>query len=611
MGCGFDDADTDFVAEEEPPNALGFENNSEPWEMPALSIPPDAMLATGSASLSSQSTRPEKPTSTTCADKGGSNLAIDSKRRRISKKTALQGSDHATSSSSATLPLLPVLGIGEGPDEGEADSMPAEADSSATAPADVVVKESFPMKQLWDSWNRRKQYLWCFEKVRGYWATLPSTKKKYGEATYRGIRSVFGTMSKAEKTQVGSSYCNTCKAPDYVREAVSNAFGSTVSNSKTFGKTLLLTYNGPWGLKDGEATTAGSLLILSLDEVVALLRNDPATQTLCQELKEFSEELKSYLCCSDVSCCVEVCTNTLKEQGKAKCHIHIWVRCCKKIWVKDATKLLFQGQGPNLSGVMGGMVRDTRQSSFQGMLYTSSMKVGSVFSFATREAFTGYLVQPSWLMNMLQAKKISFDTCKEAVLKTCQNVGKYLKDLEVVEEHHRMKEIVEEVARVQRVLALRRRPFMTLPVVVKWQKQYEQDDFRYRFLVLEGPSQHGKTQFVRSLVPEENILEVTCSGGVPVDFRSFRRHKHKLVLFDEIEAQQVLALRKAFQAGASPVQLGQSQTGIYTYTIFLHRVMFVLCSNTWTESLSKLKPGDANWIQSNQIHITIDQHLYL
>ena len=270
MGCGFDDADTDFVAEEEPPNALGFENNLEPWEMPALSIPPDAMLATGSASLSSQSTRPEKPTSTTCADKGGSNLAIDSKRRRISKKTALQGSDH-TSSSSATLPLLPVLGIGEGPDEGEADSMPAEADSSATAPADVVVKDVFPLKQLWDSWNRRKQYLWCFDKLRGYWATLPSTKEKYGEATYRGIRSVFGTMSKAEKTQVGSSYCNTCKAPDYVREAVSNAFGSTVSNSKTFGKTLLLTYNGPWGLKDGEATTAGSLLILSLDEVVALL----------------------------------------------------------------------------------------------------------------------------------------------------------------------------------------------------------------------------------------------------------------------------------------------------------------------------------------------------
>jgi hypothetical protein len=83
------------------------------------------------------------------------------------------------------------------------------------------------------------------------------------------------------------------------------------------------------------------------------------------------------------------------------------------------------------------------------------------------------------------------------------------------------------------------------------------------------------------------------------------------VLFDEIEAQQVLALRKAFQAGASPVQMGQSQTGMYTYTVFLYRVMFVLCSNTWTESLNKLKPGDVSWIEANQIYIKIDKHLFL
>jgi hypothetical protein len=259
---------------------------------------------------------------------------------------------------------------------------------------------------------------------------------------------------------------------------------------------------------------------------------------------------------------------------------------------------------------MGGIVRDTRAASFQGMLYTSRLKLGSVFVHATREPFTGYLVQPSWLMNLLQGQKISFDVCKESVLLSCQNVGRYLKDLEHVEQHFRQKEIEQEIVRVQRVLAGRRRPFCSLEQVQVWQNQYSDDNFRFRFLVLEGPSRFGKTQFARSIVPEENILELSCSGGVPIDLKSFQRHKHKLILFDEIEAPQVLALRKAFQAGPSPVQMGQSQTGMYTYSVFLYRVMFVLCSNTWTESLSKLKQGDAAWIEANQIHVEVDRQLF-
>jgi len=533
------------------------------------------------------------------------------KRRKINCKTSPLDAAHGLSSSPASAPVLPELIHSAEADDGGEDHIlvdPQKILSQHGVARDTVV---FPLQQFWMGWTPRKRYLWCFEKVRLFWSTLPSTKEKYGDGNYRAIRQFFSSLPKSEKTSIGMLYCKTFNAPDYVQQAVLHAFGWKDTDAKTYGKTLLLTYNGPWGLKCGKEADDIDLPSLTLDAIVAVLRQDADIQQLCQDLQEFSEQLKNSLLCSDVSCCLEVCTTTLKEQMKVKCHIHIWLRCCKRIWVKDASKLVFHGQGPNMSGVMGGIVRETRQSSFQGMLYTSSLKLGSVFSYSTKEPFTGYLVQPSWLMNMLQGQKITFDTCKEAVVKTCQNVGRYLKDLEVVEQNHRMKEIEEEVARVQRVLALRRRPFLTLPVVLEWQHQYQEDDFRYRFLVLEGPSQHGKTQFVRSLVPEEQILELSCSGGVPVDFRSFKRHKHKLVLFDEIEAQQVLALRKAFQAGASPVQMGQSQTGMYTYTVFLHRVMFVLCSNTWTESLAKLKPGDVSWIEANQIYIKIDKHLFL
>ncbi len=84
MGCGFDDADTDFIAEEELPNALSCNSILDPWVMPA-------------PSSSSQSTSPEKPTSEICSYTGGSTLAFEAKRRRMSKKTASPVSDHATS----------------------------------------------------------------------------------------------------------------------------------------------------------------------------------------------------------------------------------------------------------------------------------------------------------------------------------------------------------------------------------------------------------------------------------------------------------------------------------------------------------------------------------
>ena len=612
MGGGFDDSDAELVKETALTSDSVIDTIMDPWIESAPCTPVVVLSACSSSSAYSSSCTPEKSQKGCMASQGLVPTAGDGKRRRLSVKTSAPDFINSLSSSPAVMPLLPEIGAPGDLDEPDAeDKMPVSPKVPALlhdAPQHIFI---FPLKQFWEDMSHRKRYLWCFEKVRAFWSALTCTKEKYGDANYRGIRQFFGALSKEEKTKAGLLFCQTCFAPDYVEKVVKFAFGDKDKDAKTYGKTLLLTYNGPWGLNSCEGSEEVDVSILTVDEVVALLRQDAAIQKLCVDLKDFSQVLKGQLLCSDVSCCIEICTTTLKEQLKVKCHLHIWFRCCKKIWVKDATKLAFQGQSPNLSGMMGGVVRETRNSSFQGMLYTSSLKVGSVFSYATREPFTGYLVQPSWLMNMLQGQKISFDTCKEAVLKTCQNVGRYLKDLEVVEQNYRQKEIDEEVVRVQRVLALRRRPFLSLPVVLKWKQQYLEDDFRYRFLVLEGPSQHGKTQFARSLVPEDEILELSCSGGVPVDFRSFKRHQHKLVLFDEIEAQQVLALRKAFQAGASPVQMGHSATGMYTYSMFLYRIMFVLCSNTWTASLSKLKPDDVSWIEANQIYIKIDKHLFL
>ena len=73
------------------------------------------------------------------------------------------------------------------------------------------------------------------------------------------------------------------------------------------------------------------------------------------------------------------------------------------------------------------------------------------------------------------------------------------------------------------------------------------------------------------------------------------------ILFDEIHPAQVAAQRLLFQAGTSFVALGCSSTNCFSYTVYVHRVRMVLCSNTWAEELAALTSEDRDWIRRNSV----------
>ena len=78
-----------------------------------------------------------------------------------------------------------------------------------------------------------------------------------------------------------------------------------------------------------------------------------------------------------------------------------------------------------------------------------------------------------------------------------------------------------------------------------------------------------------------------------------------MILFDEIEAEQVAAQRKLFQAQATPVQLACSATNCHSYAVFAWRKKLVLASNNWHSSLSLVSAPDRDWIQSNSIVVDV------
>jgi len=170
-----------------------------------------------------------------------------------------------------------------------------------------------------------------------------------------------------------------------------------------------------------------------------------------------------------------------------------------------------------------------------------------------------------------------------------------------------------EQACVCRRLCLLQQPFRTHPAVEKWMEQYAPSSLsvssRFRCLLLLGASMQGKTSYAMSLFGAENTLKVSCSAcpaGVMPSLRDFDRARHQAIVFDELQVDQVLSNRELFQAGCHRITLAQSACGQHAYSLWLHGVRLIGCTNSFT--LPEETPtyeADQEWLSKNIIIVQL------
>ncbi len=160
-------------------------------------------------------------------------------------------------------------------------------------------------------------------------------------------------------------------------------------------------------------------------------------------------------------------------------------------------------------------------------------------------------------------------------------------------------------------LAKKRRPFRRLKAVDEWIAEHREVQWRYRFLVLTGPSKTGKTQYALSLVAANRSLELNMASCDEPDLRQYSWDTHDLILLDECSAKTILAQKKLMQAGPCWLNMGNSKTNAYAYSVWLHAKLFVVCTNRWELELETLSAPDADWLQDNSLVIRIDSPLYV
>ena len=176
-----------------------------------------------------------------------------------------------------------------------------------------------------------------------------------------------------------------------------------------------------------------------------------------------------------------------------------------------------------------------------------------------------------------------------------------------------MLDLEDEIARTQELLRLRQNPFKPHPLVDWFVLQFAPENHgvtaRTKTLAFIGRSMEGKTSKAISVYGPSRTLKVSCQGcpiGVLPGLSSFKRGKHKAILFDECRHDQILLNREFFQSGVYPQSLSQSACNQYAYQLWVYQVAMIICANDLKMSEADgLSVSDAEWLTSNVVRVSL------
>ena len=95
---------------------------------------------------------------------------------------------------------------------------------------------------------------------------------------------------------------------------------------------------------------------------------------------------------------------------------------------------------------------------------------------------------------------------------------------------------------------------------------------RRKFLVLDGASKMGKSDYAKSLSPPGRTLDVNCAScDQEPPLRSWDPVSKDAILLDEASAALIVRNKKFMQAPPDPVELGSAQSNMFTYFVYVHK----------------------------------------
>ena len=136
-------------------------------------------------------------------------------------------------------------------------------------------------------------------------------------------------------------------------------------------------------------------------------------------------------------------------------------------------------------------------------------------------------------------------------MKICTNIGFNIDNMKRLEREIEINQVTAKMEYIKLSLRGELRPFKPFEVVAEFSKQFDRVLARYKFLVIEGHSQTGKTYFTKWMLGNpDKVLEVNCASCPEPELRDFRAMWHQVILFDEASPEMAIRQKKGFPGTA-------------------------------------------------------------
>jgi len=251
----------------------------------------------------------------------------------------------------------------------------------------------------------------------------------------------------------------------------------------------------------------------------------------------------------------------------------------------------------------------------RGHYYCQTNKIGWLLRGSNYCKYEAFAVEQRWVIGLWQLRKLSHAEAKYEIIQARGHTKTYLNEISYVEAREEDIAIQQKKAEDQKRLAHLVKPFRTILDVELWKLQYKSDQTggpsasRFKFLVLNGPSCYGKTQFAKSIYGEKETLLVPCQGVVQPNLKDYVNTKHKCIVYDEISSKTIVKNKALFQANTDGVLLGQSMCNEHSYWRYLYAVPMVVSCNDWLEE--ELEAHEREWLIANSIVYQVHRKLWL
>jgi len=390
-----------------------------------------------------------------------------------------------------------------------------------------------------------------------------------------------------------------------------SAFGrNDVMEAVRKSKSLLLTYQGPWG----DIGVSDHMLHWNETQVAASLEDDDRIKELAECFECHYSRLKEAKKLHNYVFCIELCNKTWRIRRQCRIHVHVWILQHSGVALPDLHfrdfKCHVSVQHKSLLSFHGGR---SKSAMYAAAYYCYVHKIGQIKTFDSDfKPFSSYTVKDTWISVLYQAGKISAEVARDAYLQCLFKAESNIRQLEFVEHHRGMLEQAAQREIIEKSLQSQQLPFKVIPEVVEWQRQYDELKSRHKFLVLDGPSGTGKTRYAYSLAPcpsWKTCYFADCSGGLP-DLRRFNNAEHRMLFLDEMDPAVAISLKKVLQASNDPCVLGTSPTVLAAYTVCTFNTMIVVASNRWQATLQLLDKVDQDWLSKNSVFVEVKEMLF-